>query len=181
MELFIALLRGVNVNGKNKLNMQVLRQSLEQAGYNEVQTYIQSGNILFKSAEINVDYLQKALQKLIFSQFKFSVPVIVLTNEQLSKILIENPFLSDLSVNVKGLYYCLLQQYPQNSSQCLKNIPESKDNFIITGKTVYLLVQNGYGNTKLNNNFFEKKLNVTATTRNHQTLQKLLEMSQNFR
>ncbi|MBS1783412.1 MAG: DUF1697 domain-containing protein [Bacteroidetes bacterium] len=181
MELFIALLRGVNVSGKNKLNMNELRQSIEQAGYDDVQTYIQSGNILLKAAEKSVDSLQNAIQELIFQQFKLSVAVVVLTLDQLMKILADNPFSSDPKVNVKCLYYCLLQQESQNSLQHLVTVPKSNDSFIACEKTIYILVQNGYGNTKLNNNFFEKKLNVVATTRNHQTLHRLFEMSQSLR
>lgn len=179
MERFIALLRGVNVSGKNKVNMKELKTWMEQLAFTEVETYIQSGNIVFTSAQKNVANLAQKIKKAISEQLGLDIVVIVLSPATLQTIIEENPFSADTNFDEHNMYVCFLQQTPEKEKT--KNISGysfADDRFQLAGQVVYLYVPGGYGNTKINNNFFENKLKVAATTRNWKTIQKLLEMAE---
>ncbi|MEX0312788.1 MAG: DUF1697 domain-containing protein [Allomuricauda sp.] len=175
MKSFIAFLRGINVSGQKKIKMADLKYQLEENGFCNVQTYIQSGNLVFESDEIDSGKLANALNKTILSAFGFDVPVLVLTSENLEEILRANPFADE--PDKKSLYYVLLKTEPNlGLVNEFNQVKFENEDFAITHNCVYLCCKAGYGKAKLNNNLIERKLKVEATTRNLRTLQKLLEM-----
>jgi uncharacterized protein (DUF1697 family) len=177
MHNYIAILRGINVGGKNRLPMSELKAVLERAGFEEIQTYIQSGNIVFKTEETSSVKLAKRLFTTIKNNWGFQVPVIVLTAQQLSDILSVNPFISEREAAFQHITF--LDKEPE--IQLIENMSGIKDvpnEYQVSTKAVYLYCPRGYSKTKLTNNFIEKKLKVTATTRNLKTSLILLEMAQ---
>ncbi|SMO79924.1 DUF1697 domain-containing protein [Solitalea koreensis] len=177
METIISILRGINVSGHKKVPMAELKALYEDLNFKTVQTYIQSGNVVFKSEQSND--LSMRIEQKIFEQFDFHVPVLTLTVSELQKVVEENPFLNQKDVDPDKLHVTFLTEQPKSDNlEKLKNINYEPDRFIISGKTVYLSCPEGYGNTKLNNTFFENKLKVTATTRNWKTVNKLYEIAQ---
>lgn len=178
MKTYVALLRGINVGGRNKLKMNTLKAVLEMLGLIDVTTYIQSGNVVFKSKIIEISSLEKQLENAIESNFGFKVPVLITTENKLSKILDASPFKNPADIAAKQVYYTLLKEKPNNT---LKEVlvPDNYPNeqFLITDHCVYLNCLKGAGKAKLNNNIIEKKLKVSATTRNHRTVLKLIEMA----
>jgi len=173
---FIALLRGINVSGQKKIKMAELRIVLEGAGLKNVQTYIQSGNIVFDIDETGKDNLQDTITKAIQRNFGFNVPTLVMQKKNVKQILEANPFANEDEEN--KLYYVLLKNPPKK--ELIKQFEQLRfenEDFHITDTCVYLLCKNGYGRAKLNNNLIEKKLRVEATTRNQKTMKKLLEMT----
>lgn len=178
MKKYIALLRGINVAGQKKVAMAELRKVLGHAGLENVQTYIQSGNIVFESESIDSEGLQKIIEKSICSGFGFEVPVLVVTAEQIGAILEASPFKASIENESTKLYYVLLKRRPENDlkQRFLEELYPNEE-FAITESCVYLLCKSGYGKAKLNNNLIERKLKVSATTRNHKTMSKLLEMA----
>lgn len=172
---YIALLRGINVSGKRKIKMADLREMCEKMGLEKVQTYIQSGNIIFENEEEEAAVLEKALKTQIQTTFGFDVPVMVMTQAYLQEVVENNPFLQqNEALETKLLHVTFLAAKPsEDLVEALKEKDYGTDEFEVVENRVYLYFPNGYGRTKLTNNIFEKKLQVAATTRNWRTLNKL--------
>lgn len=176
MNQYIVLLRGVNVSGHNLLPMKELKKVMEVAGFESVATYIQSGNIVFNSNESNIDILKSLIIRLIQKHFNLSISVFILSRKQLIEIINNSPFKDE--EDTKKLYYIILEQSPSvDLIEKLKIIQYPPDEYFIQDSVIYLNCHNGYGNTKFSNNFFENKLKLNATTRNWNTFQKLIEMT----
>ena len=175
MHTYISILRGINVSGQKKIIMTDLVKLYEDLGFTDVKTYIQSGNVVFNSTKkVSNSLLVKQIEIKINEIYGFQVPVIIRTVEELSKIIASNPFKNETSEN---LYITFLSNLP--NSNHLENLTELNyllDEFIVIEKEIYLNVSS-YGTTKLSNSFFENKLKVTATTRNWNTVNKLLAIS----
>ena len=180
METYIAILRGINVSGQKMIKMDALRKMCGALKFHNAQTYIQSGNIIFQFKESDPSDLEKKISKAIKKEFGFDVPVIVKGISELKFILKENPFLIKRKEDITKLHVTFLGAEPDKS--LLANIAVLKygdDAFFVVGKSVYLFCQNGYGKTKLSNNYFESRLKTSATTRNWKTLNELLQMAEN--
>lgn len=178
MPRYISILRGINVSGRNKIRMEELRQLLENLSFQNIQTYIQSGNIVFDSSEKDTKILQDQITSAIKDKYKFDVPALVLNNSELNDIFRNNPYINERGLPEEKLHATILSAKP--SKACAIGIVSKKslpDEFIIAGRTVYLYCPNGYGRTKLTNNFFENKLKTFATTRNWKTISKLVEIA----
>ncbi len=174
---FIALLRGINVSGQKKIKMAELRETLTKSGLENVQTYIQSENIIFDSGIKEVSTLEYKIHEAIAKNFGFDVPTLVVGGNDVQKILDDNPFAAGAEEN--RLYYVLLKQAPEKDLVLqFEELTFQNEDFYITEKCIYLMCKKGYGNAKLNNNLIERKLKVEATTRNQKTMKKLLEMTQ---
>lgn len=176
MDTYAAFLRGINVSGHRKIKMGELKSSLEHLGLEGVQTYIQSGNMVFKSSIANKTPLEKEIQSQILKDFGSEVPVLVITKDEIAKILENNPFTGS-HVEDKNLYFALLHSKPEKEHTLSLNADDyPNEEFSITEKCVYLNCLKGAGKAKLNNNIIERKLKVTATTRNLRTMQNMFKM-----
>lgn len=175
MGVYICLLRGINVGGHKKIKMADLKTLFTSLGYNDVVTYIQSGNIIFKSHHISIDEITAVIKKAIAGAYGFEVPVFVLTRKMLTQVY-ESYALSP--EHLASSYFTLLHTVPSTEDRALvNNLELSNEHFVATENCVYLYPEKGYGKAKATNTFFEKKLNVVATTRNYKTIVKLLELS----
>lgn len=177
MQTYIAILRGINVSGKNTIKMEMLKYICEDIGFKDVKTYIQSGNIVFKSKADKLLHLTEQLTNAIQKKMGLKVPVIILTRSELEGIMQNNPFVQQPNKEHSFIHLTFLAEIPQQENIDKINTVVTSDEYIIKQQVVYLYCPNGYGNTKLNNTFFEKKLNVTATTRNLKTANQLLTMA----
>ena len=177
MQTYIALLRGINVSGKKIIKMEALRQMCMDCGFKEVQTYIQSGNIVFRSSEKNSQALEKILKQSIQKNVGFEVPVMVLEHSYLKECFQNNPFARDTNKNPDFFHVQIMAAQPD--AELMQKIDKNiflPDTFEIIGRCIYLYLPGGYGNTKLNTNFFENKLKLSGTTRNWKTMSVLVEM-----
>ena len=173
MKIYIALLRGINVGGQKKLKMTGLKLLFEELGFTDVVTYIQSGNVVF-SSKSEKDLAAK-ISKEINARFGFEVPVLVKTAAEIERILADCPFGNPKK---EASYFVLLETPPtQELVQATELLEYTDEEFVITDSCVYMFCATGYGKAKLNNNLFEKKLKVAATTRNYRTLAKLVELA----
>lgn len=183
MQIYIALLRGINVSGHKKIIMADLKEMFEHLGYIDVITYIQSGNIVFKAKEKPTQILEEKIKKAIDTRFGYDIPVLVMTSGYMQSIYDQSPFLQKIKEGVidkKKMYFTLLFEIPEVIIVEELNIePALGEEYVLAeqNKVVYFYAVNGYGRTKLTNNFFEKKLKCSATTRNFKTMYKLLELS----
>lgn len=177
MKTYIALLRGINVSGQKKIPMADLRAMLEKLNFQNVTTYIQSGNIVFASSEMDTGILEERIKAGIQKTFGFDVPVLVKSKNDLKNTLQQNPYTDPEAIEKKLVYFVLLKNVPAPEMvKAFQNESFDNEQFFITEDCVYLLCQTGYGKAKLNNNLIERKLKVEATTRNYRTMVKLLEM-----
>lgn len=171
MYRYIALLRGINVGGSKKILMADLKVLLEALGLKQVTTYIQSGNVVFSSeTEVSSELITEAIR----AKYEWEVPVLLKSASEIESILKNCPFPKEKK---EKSYFMLLFEPP--SAENIKatlyyQFPDEE--YAITPECVYFYCANGYGRAKLNNNFLEKKLKVTATSRNFRTLNKLLQM-----
>ena len=178
METYIAILRGINVSGQKKIKMADLKVHLEELNFKNVRTYIQSGNVIFEHEATNPEGLENEIEKKISEKYGFQLPTIIKIPSELEYVLNNNPFLNDPNKAANRLYVTFLSAIPSSINiGKLKNTDHSPEEYILDGKNIYFFSPNGYGKAKMNNNFFENKLKVTATTRNWKTVNKLLEIS----
>ena len=173
---YVALLRGINLGGRNRLSMPELRTLFEGLGAEDVATYVQSGNVIFKSADVTAQLIE-AIEKRIRHDLGLSVSVLLRTQPQLAKVLADNPFAKDGKEPAK-LHVTFLAKRPDRA-RVRELDPEraEPDKFHFVGQEVYLHCPNGYGRSKLTNAYFEKELGVAATTRNWKTVTKLAELA----
>lgn len=175
MKIYIALLRGVNVSGQKKIPMAELRGILSKLGFVNVQTYIQSGNVVFQSSEIDEIKIEERIQNEIQNHFGFIVPVLVKTSSEIQLILEKCPFSEEKK---STSYFTLLHAIPNEALvDVVSNETYVNEEFQIINSCVYFYSSEGYGKAKCNNNFFERKLKASATTRNFKTMTKLLSLS----
>lgn len=167
------------MGGHNKIKMTDLKLLLEYLGFKNVQTYIQSGNIIFNSNHIYREKIEETILHAIENKFKYSINVLVLTKNELKAIFKENPFLKIKNIDDSKLHVTILKNNPDlDEVPTIQNlIKDNDDEFQIVDKNVFIYCPNGYGKTKLNNNIIEKKLKSPGTTRNWKTISKLIELS----
>ncbi len=178
MKTFIALLRGINVSGQKIIKMQELRAALESLGLVEVKTYVQSGNVVFKSSAGSAASLGGKIAEQIKTSFGFDVPVFVLSANELQSVAGANPFTADPSIDASKLHVTFLDAPPpKGADSVLQTLAATEERFHVGKREIYLYCPNGYGNTKLSNTAIEKKLGVGATTRNWKTVNALLAMA----
>ncbi|MES2703730.1 MAG: DUF1697 domain-containing protein [Bacteroidota bacterium] len=174
MPKYVAFLRGINVSAQKLIKMQDLREHFAMPGLRNISTYIQSGNVLFESNEERADMLVTKIEKQLAKKLGYTVPVIVRSKEELEAILLREPF-GEIT-DGRGLYVTMLSGEPAGDmQQVLDAYTNEAEEARIVHREVYLLAKS-YGNTKLNNNLIEKKLKLSATTRNWATMNKLVAL-----
>jgi uncharacterized protein (DUF1697 family) len=179
LKKYVALLRGINLGARNKVSMQDLRALFADLGAEDVATYVQSGNVVFRSADSpdSPGKLTDAIEKQIHRDLSLDVTVLVRTQRQLAKLVAANPFADDVSDPTK-LHVTFLADKPDPARvRMLDPTLAEPDEFSVIGQEVYLHCPNGYGRSKLSNAYFEKLLDVRATTRNWRTVTKLAELA----
>jgi len=177
MKKFIALLRGINVSGQKKIKMSDLKLLIEDIGFHDVETYIQSGNVIFTSKERWNEKLKSKISSGIKRKFGFDVQIIILTPKEIESTIKNNPFIKKKK-EIEKLYVTFLSDTPTKENvQKLNSTDYSPEEYLIDGNLIYLFLPNGAGKAKLSNNLFEHKLKVTGTTRNWKTITALSELA----
>jgi uncharacterized protein (DUF1697 family) len=177
MKTFVALLRGINVGGNAMVRMEDLRTLFTGLGHSEVATYIQSGNVIFKSRLGGEDALTGEIEAEIKRKLRISITVVIRSAEDLARIGSKNPFLPEADSGT--LYVIFLKARP--SAEAVKRLAGSAfapDEFKIVGREIYARYPNGYGRSKMTAALFEGRLGVAATARNWKTVTKLLQLAQ---
>lgn len=176
---YISLLRGINVSGQKQIKMQDLKSLYEGLGFDNVVTYIQSGNVIFDTTEKNVSKLKQNIENAIHNQYRFQVPVEIRTRPKLAEVIKKCPFdFADVETNGTKVLVTFLSASPlkKNINNLMDTVQEP-EKLVIKKREVYLFCPNGYGKSKLSNTFLERKLEVGATTRNWKSVNTLYELS----
>lgn len=172
---WVALLRGINVGGKNPLPMKELAGIFADSGCENVRTYIQSGNVIFDPGRRQSD-VAAIVSREIKRRFGYSIPVVLRTSEEVAEVIRQNPFLAS-GADPKALHVYFLAQPPMATAIAGLDAGRSKpDVFHVSGREIYLHLPNGMGRTKLTNAYFDSKLATTCTARNWATILKLGEL-----
>ncbi len=177
MKTHLALLRGINVSGHNMIKMEALKSALENIGFQNVQTYIQSGNVFVDSEEENGPSVGFTIKQEIFKVFGHDVPTIVIGKEDLEVCFKNNLYLKEKEIDTKKLYVAFISKELNASALNELKISQFKpDEASIDSSRIYIKYDVGAGKTRLDQKYIEKKLNVTATIRNWNTVTNLLKI-----
>lgn len=174
MTTWIALIRGINVSGHNKMPMTTLAKVLEKAGCSSVRTYIQSGNVVFDSKSKSESSVSKKIGDAIESEFQYRPELFLLTVDQLQSAIANNPFQQVIS-EPKSLHFYFLAATPKSPDLAGLVKAATTERFKLIDSVFYLHAPDGLGKSKLAG-LVERKLGVSATARNYSTVQKLSAM-----
>jgi uncharacterized protein (DUF1697 family) len=179
--VYVAMLRGVNVGARNKVRMAELEALFFDLGHTDVVTYIQSGNVVFTSAERSSARVAEGIEQGIARDLGLDVTTLVRTRKELAAVAAANPFVGR-GAELSRLHVTFLAE--RAGAELAGSIDPSaggRDEFAVVGREVYLHCPGGYGTTKLNNAFWERRLGAQATTRNWNTVTRLLALSRTCR
>lgn len=174
MNTFVILLRGITPTGRNKVPMAPLREALTEAGFSGVRTYIQSGNVIATSDLTQVE-IEQLVHDVIGRRFGGDIAVLARTAKEFAICLQRCPF---TRFDGSKLYFSFLAANPDKKLLGgLLATDFSPDQVRLVGDTIYTLYATRHSASKFNNNYFERKLKVTATTRNLNTVSKLVGLA----
>jgi len=174
---YAALLRGINVGGNKKVPMAALRELLQGLGYADVATVLQSGNAVFSSPEQPTQPMARANADRVTSEFAMDVKVVVRTSSELADVIKRSP-LPDGPENPSRFFVAFLSAAPDpGAAGALESASFDPDRIWVSGSEAFLWCPAGAADTKLTNNFLEKRLGVTATSRNWNTVTKLVTLT----
>ncbi|MBN1536507.1 MAG: DUF1697 domain-containing protein [Anaerolineales bacterium] len=178
MITYISLLRGINVSGKRRITMEELVHIYQALNFTNVETYLQSGNVVFESTEQDKDKLTHTIEAEIENYFGSPINVFVRNIGDFARIVAGNPFTSAKHLEPVKIHVTFLYNTPPGNVLAeLKNPNEDGDEFFVVGRKIYIYCPNGYGRTKLSNNFLEGRFDMPATTRNWKTVKALYEIA----
>jgi uncharacterized protein (DUF1697 family) len=179
MTTHLALLRGINVSGHNMMKMEALKTMLENIGFQNVRTYLQSGNVFVESEE-EASKVGFMIKQEIFKVFGHEVPTIVITKEDLELCFKNNPYLKEKEVDTKKLYVAFVSTALKSENINDLKISQFKpDEASIDANRIFIKYAIGAGKTRLEGKYIEKKLNVIVTMRNWNTVTNLLAIYNN--
>lgn len=173
MTTWIALLRGINLGSRNKVPMDDLRDLASELGLSRPQTYVRSGNMVV-DADMSETALKSTLQRGIKDRFGLEVPVICRSAEEFERIASTHPF-SSLGLDDRMLHVAFLDREPEATVDDVIDMANHvPDRLQADGREIYLAYPNGLGRSKLNHSLLERRLGVSATSRNWRTVTNLV-------
>lgn len=176
MPKYIALLRGINVGGHRKIRMDDLKAMFNAMGFEQVMTYIQSGNVIFDASENKPKVLSKSIEREIDETFGYDVPVIIRSSSELAEVLNRFPF--EEHEGWKGYISFLAEEPKTGNRKKLEALSSDIEKFKVGNSELYSLIDKQAREKPLfSNNFVEKQLDMFATTRNLRTVHKILKMA----
>lgn len=178
---YAALIRGVNVGGK-MIKMEELRLLCESLGLSGAQTLLQSGNVVFRSAEKDRVKLARRIEAGIVKKFGFEARVVMRTSADLRRVIAKNPFKAAKTPNPSSFLVMFLDGKPTLQAFAeLRSAYKGPEEMHLAGEELYIYYCNGAGRSKLTNDYIQRRLQVTGTARNWNTVGKLLELTEGLR
>lgn len=175
-DTYVALLRGINVGGKNKLPMKDLVDMFAAAGCEAVRSFIQSGNVIFHAEPEISAQVPGLVAGQIAERFGYRTPVVLRTLDQFRDVTLNNPFLQ-LGAPEDTLHVMFLADVPSPARiATLDPHRSTSGTFVVRGPDIYLRLPKGVAEGKLTNAYFDSKLATVSTVRNWRTVTKLLEL-----
>jgi uncharacterized protein (DUF1697 family) len=182
MPIYISMLRGINVGGHKLIKMDQLRKSFEALGFQQVKTYIQSGNVVFKTAKLSPVTLSKKIEERILRDFGFSAFVISRTAAEMVNAIASNPFLNQPGIDPQRLHVMFLSAPPAPAAlKKLTDLTQAPERSSCLDREIYLYLPNGAGQSSLMKSPLDRVLSVVTTTRNWNTVNQLARMCEECR
>jgi uncharacterized protein (DUF1697 family) len=179
MPVIISMLRGVNLGAHNRMSMEALRDVYESLKLLDVRTFIQSGNVLFKTEEREIDTLVTKVQDAIERRFKFRPDIIVRTAAELRDVIAKNPFGRRRGIDPAKLLITFLAKDPGEAArEHIRKLKTDPEELRIEGRELYTYFPNGMARPKLSWAAIEKILKTSGTGRNWNSVTKMLEMAE---
>jgi uncharacterized protein (DUF1697 family) len=175
MTKYVAFLRGINVGGKNKIKMETLREALGALGFQNVKTYINSGNVIFETVKTDDVRLASKIEKAIRAEFSLNIKVMVRTIAEIEEIIKNNPFDRQFE-NDKDLHVLFLEEYlAEEKRELLLSNNNENEIFAVQDREIFCLLRVSFADSLFGKDYIGKKLKVSATARNWRTVNKILE------
>lgn len=179
MKVVVSMLRGVNLGPHKRMKMDALRAIYESLGLLQPQTYVQSGNVVFKTREQKLGPLAKRIEEAIERAFGFHADVILRTTSELKAVLAKNPFARRSGINPAALLITFLAEDPgEEARERLRQIKAEPEELCIDGRELFIYFPNGMARPKLSIPLIERTLKTSGTGRNLNSVRKLLEMAE---
>ena len=176
--VYIALLRGINIGPHKRMKMEKLRASCEALGFKNVQTYIQSGNVVCQAGKLSSEAAAKKIASQIERDFGFSADVIARTGDEMKQIVTGNPLLKERDVDTSKLHVVFLSEIPPAESiKKLEAIVKAPDKVRHKGKEIYFYFPNGVSGSSIWKHNLDRVLGISGTMRNWRTVNTLYEMA----
>lgn len=173
---YVALLRGINVGGRNKLPMRDLVAIFVDSGCSEVTTYIQSGNVIFMAPDDLAGRIPDVVSECIAERLGLRVPVVTRSAAEFEAVAAGNPYLG-IETDFTKLHVAFLADRPTGAALAALDPDRSPgDAYEVRGGEIYLHLPNGAARSKLTTTYFDAKLGTTSTARNWRTVLKLHEL-----
>ena len=179
MTVVISMLRAVNVGGHNKIKMDALRALYETLKLRDAQTYVQSGNVIFRSEERDISRLTKRIEDGMQRKFGFRPDVILRTAAEMREVVARNPFAKRRGIEPGKLLVTFLASDPgEEAREKVRQMKCDPEELRIEGRELYIYFPKGQGRSKLSGAALEKALKTPATGRNWNSVTKMLEMAE---
>ncbi len=179
MTVAVAMLRGINLGGHRKIKMEALRGWCEALGLRDVQTHVQSGNVVFRTSKRDPGALRKQMEDAIEREVGFRADVVLRTTAELKGVIARNPFAGRADVAPAKLAVTFLASDPGDEGrERVRTIPAAPEELVIEGRELYIYFPNGMARPKLSMPLLERTLRIPATSRNWNTVTKLLELAE---
>ena len=173
---YVAFLRGINVGGKNKVKMEILREVCASIGFENVKTYINSGNVIFETAKSDDKKLAEKLEKAIEKAFALNIKVMVRSFAEIEAIVKNNPFEGQFE-NDKDLHVFFLdEELTAEKRELLLSNNNENEQFVVRNREIFCLLRVSVLDSLMGKDYIGKKLKVSATARNWRTVNKILEV-----
>ena len=176
MPRYVALLRGINIGSRNRVSMPELRSALEEAGFGEVQTYLQSGNVVLES-RAKPESVRKKVEGVIAERFGLEIAVVVRTKAELAAVVRKNPLGDDAKDPKRHQVTFLSKKLTAKTVRELEETATPQERVVVAGREVYAWHPSGAARSKLWSKLAGKGLGVTATSRNWTTVEALLKLA----
>lgn len=172
---YIAFLRGINVGGKNKIKMETLREMFAALGFENVKSYINSGNVIFEMQKTDDKKLAAKIEKAIEKEFALLIKVMVRSMSEIKEIVENNPFKGQFE-NDKDLHVFFLdEELPEEKREQLLSNNNENEMFAVSNREIFCLLRVSFLDSLIGKDYIGKKLKVSATARNWRTVNKILE------
>lgn len=172
----VAFLRGINVGGKNKIRMEILREVFGSLGFENVKTYINSGNVIFETAETAGQELAAKIESAIEKEFALKIKVIVRKMSEIENIVANNPFAEQFEHEKDLHVFFLDEELPADKRELLLSNNNENEQFAVRNREIFCHLRVGVSDSLMGKDYIGKKLKVFATARNWRTVNKILEL-----
>jgi uncharacterized protein (DUF1697 family) len=173
---YVALLRGINVGGKNTIKMETLREMFDSIGFENVKTYINSGNVIFETRKSDNHKLASKIETAIEKEFSLSIKVMVRSMEEIAEIVKTNPFEGKFEREKDLHVFFLDEELPKEKCDQLLANNNENEMFALQKREIFCLLRVGVLDSLMGRDYIGKKLKVSATARNWRTVNKVLEL-----